>query len=691
MGEFRFSPNFIERYTRMVHNMKRIFPTITAVLLGFAGVCGTSASAQQWQTVGPYGGDARSFAYSPADPSHILLGTTNSWVYETDDAQHWTRLSKIGTDDSLVIDNMVFDKSNPKRLMIGAWRLDRPDGGIYISEDEGHHWKPVDDMKGQSVRALSQAASDPKIFVAGTLAGIYRSEDGGATWKLISPMGSTELHEVESIAIDPVNPQVIYAGTWHLPWKTTDGGKTWQNIKQGLIVDSDVFSIIIDPKAPSTVYTSACSGIYKSIDAGASFKKIQGIPSAARRTRVLMQDPNNSSIVYAGTTEGLYRTLDAGQKWSLMTPSDIIINDIYVDPKNSQHILMATDRSGVLSSDDGSISFHAANQGFSERQVSTMVADPASPNTLYVGVLNDKRFGGVFVSKDGGQAWTQINAGLNGNDIFSLAMSPAGVLMAGTNHGVFRLRNDKWEIVDARVIETAHKVRHVNKKHHVTYTTEFVPVPDGKIEEAVHGVAFSGGKWYAATEEGLYSAEDPKFAWLGAVLYAESTEKNHASSAAKRSEIPFYGVAAYGNFVLANGQAGLFISPDQGKSWQSVPSPANWHRIRQVAVDANGDLWVGGRLGIAFSSNQGQSWQPVDVPINNISGLEYDQQLKRIVATSYDSDLVFGIDATAKHWNYWNPGWRTHIVGSSDGHMVAATLLHGVIVQQQKQVAAGSF
>ncbi len=675
----------------MVHNMKRIFPSITAVIFGLISFCGTGANAQQWHTVGPYGGDARSFAYSPAAPSHILLGTTNSWVYESDDAQHWTRLSKISADDSLVVDNMVFDKSNPKRVLLGAWRLDKPDGGIFISEDEGHHWNAVSDMKGQSVRALAQAASDPKIFVAGTLAGIYRSEDGGATWKLISPMGSTELHEVESIAIDPVNPQVIYAGTWHLPWKTVDGGKTWQNIKQGLIVDSDVFSIIIDPKAPSTVYTSACSGIYKSIDAGASFKKIQGIPSAARRTRVLMQDPNNSNIVYAGTTEGLYRTLDAGAKWSLMTPSDIIINDIYVDPRNSQHILMATDRSGVLSSDDGSVSFHAANEGFSERQVSSMVADPSSPNTLYVGVLNDKRFGGVFVSKDGGQGWTQINAGLNGNDVFSLAMSPAGVLMAGTNHGAFRLRNDRWEIVDARVIESAHKVRHVSKKHHVTYTTEYVPVPDGKIEDAVRGVAFSGGKWYAATEEGLYSADDPKFAWLGAVLYPESAEKGHESSAAKRSEISFYGVAANGNSVLANSQAGLFYSPDQGKTWQSVASPANWRRIRYVAVDDSGNLWLGGRLGVAFSSNQGQSWQSVDVPINDISGLRYDPQLKRIVTTSYDSDLVFGIDATAKHWTYWNPGWRTHIVDSSNGHLVAATLLHGVIVEQQKQLAAGSF
>jgi photosystem II stability/assembly factor-like uncharacterized protein len=675
----------------MVHNMKPIFPLITAVILGLVSLNATGANTQQWHTVGPYGGDARSFAYSPADPSHILLGTTNSWVYETDDAQHWTRLSKIAADDSLVVDNIIFDKSNPKRVLVGAWRLDRPDGGIYISEDEGHHWNLVGDMKGQSVRALAQAPSDPKIFVAGTLAGIYRSEDGGSTWKLISPMGSTELHEVESIAIDPVNPQVIYAGTWHLPWKTVDGGKTWQNIKQGLIVDSDVFSIIIDPKAPSTVYTSACSGIYKSIDAGGSFKKIQGIPSAARRTRVLMQDPNNSNIVYAGTTEGLYRTLDAGEKWSLMTPGDIIINDIYVDPKNSQHILMATDRSGVLSSDDGSVSFHAANQGFSERQVSSMVADPSSPDTLYVGVVNDKRFGGVFVSKDGGQAWTQLNTGLDGNDVFSLAMSPTGVLLAGTNHGAFRLRDEKWEVVDARMVETPHKIRHVSKKHHVTYTTEYVPVPDGKIDDAVHGVAFSGGKWYAATAEGLYSTDDSKFAWLGAVLHPESTDKPHSSAEAKRSEIPFYGVAAGGNSVLANGQTVLYFSSDQAKTWQSVALPTNWHRVRYIAVDAGGNLWVGGRLGVAFSDNQGQSWQTVDVPINDISGLQYDPQLKRIVATSYDSDLVFGIDATAKHWNYWNPGWRTHIVDSADGHLVAATLLHGVIVEQQKQLAAGSF
>ncbi len=64
-----------------------------------------------------------------------------------------------------------------------------------------------------------------------------------------------------------------------------------------------------------------------------------------------MLDPTNRNTVYAGTTEGLYKTLDGGTTWKRMTGPDVIVNDVFVDPKNPQHVFLATDRSGVLESE----------------------------------------------------------------------------------------------------------------------------------------------------------------------------------------------------------------------------------------------------------------------------------------------------------------------------------------------------
>ena len=61
--------------------------------------------------------------------------------------------------------------------------------------------------------------------LCGNTAGRLPLHRRGATWHQISPPDSHEIHEVESLAVDPANPDIVYAGTWHLPWKTTDGGE----------------------------------------------------------------------------------------------------------------------------------------------------------------------------------------------------------------------------------------------------------------------------------------------------------------------------------------------------------------------------------------------------------------------------------------------------------------------------------
>jgi photosystem II stability/assembly factor-like uncharacterized protein len=632
------------------------------------------AASSRWISVGPAGGDARAFASSPTDPHHLYLGTTDSWIYESvNDGATWMRLAQLGKVDDLVVDNLVIDESDPRTLYAGAWQMDENGGGIYISHDGGRTWTSNPEMEGKSVRSLAQAPSNPKMLVAGAISGVYRSKDGGRTWTQISPQSSGEIHKVESIAIDPNDPRIIYAGTWHLPWKTTDGGATWHNIKEGLIDDSDVFSIILDPKFPSTVYLSACSGIYKSESAGEQFKKVQGIPSTARRTRVLMQDPKNLNVVYAGTTEGLYKTLDGGTAWTRMTGPDVIINDIYVDPQNPQRVLLATDRSGVLASDNAGASFEASNRGISQRQVTALLQDARHPETMYAGVVNDKLYGGVFVTEDGGRNWTQRSQGLDGRDVFSLAQADDGAILAGTNRGLFRWNGDRWE-ADNKVVNVREKTVYVVRHHKKVARTIKEGEKISAIETGVSDLSLSGPVWFAATGQGVYSSSTHGATWSGPVL-----DKSHS-----------HFVSSHDGVVVAAGRTDLSESTDGGEHWDPVPMPARLTSVGALATSPDGALWVGGREGAFFSEDHGQSWKTLALPISGIDSIDYDAALGRVVVTSWNSDLVFAVNPDDKSWKWWNAGWRVRMVHSMDGHLVGASLYDGVVVQQQSDGVGAS-
>ena len=68
--------------------------------------------------------------------------------------------------------------------------------------------------------------------------------------------------------------------------------------------------------------------------------------------------------------------------------------------------------------------------------------DREDPARVYAGVVNDKTYGGVFVSADGGTQWKQMADGLDGRDVFALAEAPEGTILAGTNSGIFALDPD---------------------------------------------------------------------------------------------------------------------------------------------------------------------------------------------------------------------------------------------------------
>jgi photosystem II stability/assembly factor-like uncharacterized protein len=468
-----------------------------------------------------------------------------------------------------------------------------------------------------------------------------------------------------------------------LPWKTDDGGETWKSISDGIIVDSDIFSIIIDPSRPNIVYASACSGIYKSVNGGELFKggvtinRTQGLGSTAYRTRKLEQDPKHLETIYAGTTEGLYRSINGGERWSLLTDADVIVNDIWVDPSNPDHVLIATDRGGVYASDNAAVSFHASNAGFSARQISAYAADPDRPATLYVGVVNDKRTGGVFQSTDGGLRWEQRSAGLNGSDVFSLIPTPAGGLLAGTTHGIYRLQSGLWvQASSPSAVVTPHAVierkpppgrGRAPQQHPTPEPPHEVVAPTPSLDSQVFAFASANAAIYAATSGGLLRGNSAGTVW---------TPVPGLSLPQPRF------LAAHDSVILAADFKHMTTSQDNGRSWHILHLPPDLTQIGAVAVDNLNNLWAGGAEGIFLSSDNGAHWQPVpDLAVTQVDSIFFDGPNQRLLITTASSTFVFAVHLPDYKVNYWAAGWKLRFARPVGDHLIGATLYDGVVVQ----------
>jgi photosystem II stability/assembly factor-like uncharacterized protein len=647
----------------MISASKHFLSSKALLLVLLALCCASAAWAGQWTALGPDGGDVRSLAYDPQNPDHIFLGTSTGTLFSsTDGGKNWARFAHLGSGDDYVIDHLAIDPQSPNKMFAAAWSVETQQAGdLFRSDDSGATWQTTPAMHGKSIRALAISASDTKTLVAGAVDGVFRSSDGGKSWQKISASNS-DIHSIESIAIDPKDPNAIYAGTWHLAWKTDDGGANWHHISKGMIEDSDVFSIIVDSTNPSVVFASACSGIYKSQSAGESFQKIQGIPFSARRTRVLKQDPTNAAIVYAGTTEGLWKTIDAGKTWNRVTDSDVVVNDVMVDPRNSMRVMLATDRAGVLASTDGAHSFLTTNHGYTHRYVTSILADKNDPNTIFVSVVNDRELGGVFVSHDAGQHWIQNSKGLDGRDVFTLKQTSNGELVAGTNRGMFMLAHHatEWSPINDIVERPSSRTARTKTEVHSVLTAR------------VNDVEITPTMWMAATSAGLFTSSNQGKSWNGGAVMGKQD---------------FVSVRSDGSLIALATRSDVLVSKDNGSTWQDSSLSASISSIRGVTI-SDGQIMFASREGAFRSPNAGAGWEHMQngLPDKNISSISYDQNNKRLLATSTETGVVFESQDNGRTWTRGpDTGFPLRNISVVQGRLMAATPFDGIVMQPENE------
>lgn len=627
----------------------------------------------------------RSLTMDPTHPERVFLGTSAGRLYLSEDSgSSWTRLSQLGGASEMVLDHIIVDPSNPYIIYIAAWNAQAPnsDGDIFRSRDGGKTWSVLPGMHGKSIRALALAPSDSSELVAGALDGVFRSRDHGETWERISPENHPELRTVESVAVDPQNPDAIYAGTWHLPWKTEDGGKNWHSIKKGVIDDSDVFSIVIDPANSANLYISACSGIYRSDSAGELFQKIQGIPYSARRTRSLRIDPSDHKTVYAGTTEGLWKTTDAGATWKRMTGVNVVVNDVAIDPRQTSRVLLATDRGGLLASNDGGITFAASNRGFAHRQVATLLVDRLDSSTVFAGVLNDKEFGGAFITRDTGGTWAQISDGLDGRDVLVLRQADDRSLVAGTDRGIFLLQagSQRWT-----------PINNLGPRSDADVTTEkenrlsAVPVKMNQTSKRaakeltarVMGLEIGPARWFAATTAGFMVSTDTGSSWAKLDLPGLTA---------------VIAVAASGKMMVAAGRSSVAVSVNGGESWLPTKPLYADFTINAVAVESSGNIWLAAREGVFRSTDLGDSWKRVSsLRLGDVASIQFEETSHRLLVTSGSSNSVFESLDNGRTWTQINSGWLLRGVSSVRGRLLGLTPFDGVVMQPEITTAGSGY
>ncbi len=358
------------------------------------------------------------------------------------------------------------------------WQEAGAKGTVFKSTNGGEDWAPIRGTGIDTTAMIYSLAMDPTnsgILFAATSSGIYRSTSAGETW---TPKSSGLPHLLTmTLVLDADNPQIIYTTLWAEPgsptweggvYKSTDGGDSWVAKNNGLPqvmgsemgLTSNFPLILMDPLNSLTLYVgnrpwTPDPGVYKSTDGGENWTwmtrneqpgqnvDMGWITDHGLFVRCLALDPNHPDRLYFGTSTSLFKTEDGGGYWDQVYTSTTdgeywrghgletsCIQDIAVDPANSDNIYVGYWDMGLMKSIDGGITFKRLKEGMNyESNTFSIIVDPASPNIIYAATgWWTENEGEVCRSEDFGETWTVLNNGIPDAQIWSLALdetSPA--------------------------------------------------------------------------------------------------------------------------------------------------------------------------------------------------------------------------------------------------------------------------
>jgi photosystem II stability/assembly factor-like uncharacterized protein len=309
---------------------------------------------------------------------------------------------------------------------------------------------------------------------------------------------------------------------------------------------------------------------------------------------------------------------------------------------------MATDRSGILKSRDGGLTFQALNEGFINRNIGGFVSEDA----LYLSSLYDGDFGGIFSSVDAGRSW-KLNANqvaLKGKNVISLAVSPVNsrLLFAGTYEGLLRSEDGgvSWRPVTGILPRPATAAKAPRGK--ILPVSATTRLPETKIFDVRFSTAV-GNTVYVATAQGLFESSDNGTAWkkTSGLVSAGAVYKVvlHASDP---------------NWIVAQSSKHVYVSGDRGATWTETRLGDSVMKINDLTFGgAPGRILAGTSHGLFESVDGGKSWNrgtsglPM-IPVNQFNVSR--KQPSSMYFLSLAENQIYRSTDGGEHWTRFDDG-----------------------------------
>ena len=369
-------------------------------------------SAHTWENIGPEGGYFKEFTFHPDSSSVLYAGS--------DDGGGVWKSSDRGTTWSLLTPDfpnmtgwsIVIDKENPDIIyvceMYGRY-------GLLKSTDGGNSWeqktKGLNSAYEKMVSDLVIKNGDTLFISTGTIRnftpprpgnGVFLSYDGGENWEKAGLQGLTVR------CIDKNSYGTIFAGTEDSGlWYTEDNGKNWYQHK-----DIGTTSTIKEIEVKDSVIVVASSeGVFLSTNDGIDFINTGLAGDLNFDINIYKISPYIE--IYCSTFSGLKKYSTLTSEWESV--SDTLIDNQWIiglGSKETDIYIGLFSNSPIVKSEDGGTTWEKIPSPFAT-EINDIYVDPLNSDRIITCLLGTYNIGGnfnnrcIYSTEDGGISWVR--------------------------------------------------------------------------------------------------------------------------------------------------------------------------------------------------------------------------------------------------------------------------------------------